>query len=276
VLKLEVAILDVSHGDFIYAVTPTGNNLVIDVGTGDVVPSIFLKTINEISELQISHPHAGHFDDIIDISKKTIKSFRCPSLVEFDDKVLGWRKNDKAKITALRELKARMKADNDAVKAGRGFSHTVYFADNIDYKDPNTASAVTLLAYKGVKLLFGGDLPASGWENLLEKQDFVSAVSGTNVFKVPLHGRQEGCCQALFDLKEFKPLLCIISDKSLDKDHKSTVATDWYSKRASGCRIVGYDSPRKVLSTRSDGSIFIKINDKGACWIYPNTRWRSD
>lgn len=275
-LKLEVGILDVSHGDFVYAVTPTGDNLVIDVGTGDVVPSIFLKTINEISELQISHPHTDHFDDIVGISKKTIKSFRCPSLVKFDDQVIGWKKSDKAKIAALRELKARIKADNAAVKAGRGFSHTVYFADNIDYKDPDTASAVTILAYKGVKLLFGGDLPASGWENLLKKSDFVSAVSGTNVFKVPLHGRQEGCCQALFDLKEFKPLLCIISDKSLEKDNKSTVAMDWYSKRASGCRIVGYDGPRKVLTTRSDGSIFIKINEKGSCWVYPNTRWRSD
>ncbi len=275
-LKLEVAILDVSQGDFVYAVTPTGENLVIDVGTGEVVPSIFLKNISEISELQISHPHADHFDDIIGISKKTIKSFRCPSLVKFDDKVIGRKKSDHVKIAALRELKGRIKADDDAVKAGRGFSHTVYFADNIDYKDPNTASAVTLLVYKGVKLLFGGDLPASGWENLLKKSDFVSAVSGTNVFKVPYHGRPEGCCQALFDLKEFKPLLCILSDKSLEKDGQSTVATDWYSKRASGCRIVGYDEPRKVLSTRSDGSIFIRINEKGTCWVYPNTRWRSD
>ncbi len=275
-LKLEVAILDVSQGDFVYAVTPTGDNLVIDVGTGDVVPSIFLKNINQISELQISHPHINHFDDILRISKKTIKSFRCPSLAKFDDKVIGRKKTDKAKIAALRELEARVTADNDAVKTGRGFSHTVYFADNIDDKDPNTASAVTILAYKGVKLLFGGDLPASGWENLLKKSDFVSAVSGTNVFKVPLHGRQEGCCQALFDLKEFKPLLCIISDKSLDNDNKSTVVTDWYAKRASGCRIVGYDGPRKVLSTRSDGSIFIKINEKGTCWVYPNTRWRND
>ncbi len=275
-MKLEVAILDVRHGDFVYAVTPTGENLVIDVGTGEVVPSVFLRNIREISELQISHPHANHFDDIIGISKKTIKSFRCPSLAEFDDTVIGRKKGDHVKIAALRELKERIKADDDAVRAGRGFSHTVYFADSIDPKDPNTASAVTILVYKGVKLLFGGDLPASGWENLLKKSDFVSAVSGTNVFKVPYHGRQEGCCQALFDLEEFKPLLCILSDKAVEKDSRSAVATDWYSKRTPGCRIVGYDEPRKILSTQSDGSIFIRINEKGACWIYPHTRWKSD
>ncbi len=275
-LKLEVAILAVSHGDFVYAVTPTGENLVIDVGTGEVIPSIFLKKIREISELQISHPHVDHFGDIIDISKKTIKSFRCPPLVKFDDDVIGPKKTDHAKIAALRELERRIQTDDDAVRAGRGFSHTVYFADNIDDKDPNTASAVTILVYKGVKLLFGGDLPASGWENLLKKSDFLSAVAGTNVFKVPSHGHPDGCCQALFDLKEFKPLLCILSDMSAQDEGRRPVATDWYSKRASGCRIVGYEGPRKVLSTRSDGSIFIRINEKGACWVYPNTRWKSD
>ncbi len=274
-MKLEVAILDVSQGDFVYAVTPIGENLVIDVGTGEVVPSLFLKNVSEISELQISHPHVNHFYDLISISKKNIKTFRCPSLAEFDDKVIGRKEDDHVKIAALREIKEKIRTDNDTIKARRGFSHTVYFPDNIDYKDPNTASAVTLLVYQGVKLLFGGDLPASGWENLLKKPDFVSAVSGTKVFKVPAHGRGEGCCQALFDLKEFKPLLCIISDKSLKKDEKSVIAMDWYSKRTSGCRIVGYNEPRRLLSTRSDGSIFIRINEKGTCWIYPNTRWRS-
>jgi len=54
---LRIGFLDVGHGDFIYATTPLGANLIIDVGTGDVVPSIFLSEISAISELQVSHPH---------------------------------------------------------------------------------------------------------------------------------------------------------------------------------------------------------------------------
>jgi beta-lactamase superfamily II metal-dependent hydrolase len=274
--SLKVAFLDVGHGDFAFSQTPLGDYLVIDMGTGDVVPSRFLSKVATISELQVSHPHTDHFDDIVEMSKKTISSFRCPNLDRFEDKVIGWRKNDKVKIAKLREMKSKIAANNGAVRSGSGFTHTVWFADNIDYKDPNTASAVTTLAYQGVKFLFGGDLPSAGWENLLQKANFVSAISGTSVFKVPHHGRKEGCCQALFDIQGFKPYLCVISDKPIEKDSKNTVATDWYSKRAAGCNVVGYEGKRSVLTTRSDGSIFVQVNEKGEWWIYPNTQWKND
>ena len=273
--KLKVAFLDVGHGDFAYAVTPYGHNLVIDVGTGDVMPSKFLATVKTIDELQISHPHTDHFDDIVAISKKSINSFRCPNLDKFADRVIGWKKNDKNKIAAIRKLKTSIATNNNAVRVGDGFSHTVWFPSDIDFENPNTASCVTTLTYKGVKILFGGDLPESGWKSLLRQQDFVSAISGTTIFKVPHHGRKEGCCQALFDLQNFKPKLCIISDKAIEKDNKNTVATDWYTKRASGCKVVGEVKPRSVLTTHSDHSIFIEIDDTG--WsVYRDTRWKKD
>lgn len=271
---LKVAFLDVGHGDFAYATTPLGSNLVIDVGSGNVVPSKILSEVSTISELQVSHPHTDHFDDIVEISKKTIKSFRCPPLDSFSDDVIGWRKRDKAKIQKLRELRKTISADDDAVPVGDGFSHTVWFPENINYKDPNTASAVTTLAYQGIKILFGGDLPASGWESLLENNKFVKAISGTTIFKVPHHGRKEGCCEALF--KAITPKLCVVSDKPLDKDNKNTASTDWYTARTTGCNIIGYQRKRKVLTTRADNSIFIKINDEGTWWVYPNTTWKDD
>lgn len=275
--KLKVSFLNVGHGDFIYAETPLNETLVIDLGTGDVVPSEFLRKVTNISELQISHPHTDHFDDIIAMSTKNITSFRCPNLSGFDDKVIGWKKHDRIKIAKLRELKNNKKSNNDAVKAGNGFQHTVWVPEEIDSNNPNTASLVTTLAYKGVKILFGGDLPSSGWESLLKKPGFISAISGTTIFKVPHHGRVDGCCQALFDLSDFNPNLCIISDKPLDKDNKNTVATGWYSSKLSlGCNVEGYSEKRKVLTTRSDKSIFIEVNDSGKWWVYPNTKWKNE
>ncbi|MCI5130687.1 MAG: hypothetical protein D3904_04025 [Candidatus Electrothrix sp. EH2] len=272
--SLKISFLDVGHGDFIYATTPLGDNLVIDVGSGGVVPSQFLSNVNVISELQISHPHTDHFDDIISMSRKTIKSFRCPSVAKFEDKTIGWKKSDNSKIAKLRQMKNNLSADDTAVAVGDGFGHSVWFPKNIDYNDPNTASAVTTLSYKGVKVLFGGDLPESGWKSLLENQKFVSAISGTTILKVPHHGRKEGCSEALFE--KISPMLCIISDKSLDKDNKNTVATNWYSTRTSGCNVVGGTEKRKVLSTRSDNSIFIKINENGEFWVHTNTQWKKD
>ena len=49
------------------------DNMVIDCG--DIVPSIFFNNKSEITELQITHPHTDHFDDIVDISSKTIHSY---------------------------------------------------------------------------------------------------------------------------------------------------------------------------------------------------------
>jgi competence protein ComEC len=110
-LNLKVAFLNVGHGDFAYAVSPFGDSLVIDVGSGDVVPSSFLSKVTTIAELQVSHPHTDHFDDIVAMSKKTIQSFRCPQLDKFADRVIGWRKSDRVKIAKLRELKSQIPAN---------------------------------------------------------------------------------------------------------------------------------------------------------------------
>ena len=269
--NLKISVLDVGHGDFIYAETPLRDNLVIDCGRNDIVPSSFLSNISSISELQISHPHTDHFDDIVAIAKKTIRSFRCPPLENFADNVIGWKKRDKVKIDKLRELKRTTSADNSAVRVGDGFGHTVWFSGEVNYDDPNTSSAVTTLSYQGFKMLFGGDLPESGWESLLEKDGFVRAIRNTKVFKVPHHGRREGCCESLFEA--ISPLLCIISDKPIEKDSENTAATDWYTLKSTGCNVVGSEKQRKVLTTRADGSIFISVNEKGTWSVYRNTRW---
>jgi competence protein ComEC len=271
--SLKISVLNVGHGDFIYAATPLGNKLVIDCGNdgGDVSPARFLSSISTIDELQISHPHTDHFGDIIALSRKNIRSFRCPSLEKFTDKVIGWRSQDAVKIAKLRSLKGSINADNAAVQCDANFEHLVYFPGDINYEDANTSSIITVLRYGSFKMLFGGDLPDSGWRNLLENGKFCSAIKGTNVLKVPHHGRYEGCSEELF--KYISPQLCIVSDKPIDDTNKNTVATDFYTKHSSGANIVGIDGKRKVLSTRNDGSIFIKVEDNGEWYVHRNTSW---
>lgn len=273
---LKISVLNVGHGDFIYAETPLGNNLVIDCGNdgGDVTPSRFLNGIPKIDELQISHPHTDHFGDIIKIGGKTINSFRCPPLKNFTDKVIGWRNSDQAIINKLRTLKNNIAPNDNAVSCGSNFSHLVYSPQNVDYTNANTASYVTILSYAGVKVLFGGDLPDDGWINLLENNNFKKAIMGVDIFKVPHHGRKEGCSEELF--KYISPKLCIISDKPIDETNKNTVATNWYTNRSSGANVIKSDGTsdiRKVVSTRNDGSIFIKIMDTGKWYVYLNTKW---
>ena len=144
---LKISVLDVGHGDFVYAVTPNGHTLVIDCGSGDIVPSKFLSKVTRIDELQISHPHEDHFTDICGLEGKTIKSFRSYQVAKFRDEQIAWRSRDKTKVAALRRLATKLRADNDAVAVGNGFGHCVFLPkeSDIDPNDPNTASMITYI-----------------------------------------------------------------------------------------------------------------------------------
>ena len=64
----------------------------------------------------------------------------------------------------------------------------------------NNHSLVTVISYAGTKLLIPGDNEESSWNELLENQDFVKAIKGTDVFVAPHHGRKAGFSANLFDL----------------------------------------------------------------------------
>jgi beta-lactamase superfamily II metal-dependent hydrolase len=264
--RLKISVLDVGHGDFIFAQSPHGHSLVIDCGSGTVIPSVFLRNVSTLDELQVSHPHTDHFYDLPALESKTIRSFRCPPPTLFDDGEMGWRSSDKPMIASLKRLASTHIPDNAAVSVGNGFDHTVWRAPQsaVDYDDPNTVSLVTTLSYGGFKMLFGGDLPTVGWEALLKDQNFVRAITGTTFFKVPHHGRAVGTCDALFEV--INPRTCVISDKPIDGTNENTVCTDWYRQRSLGCKLNNGET-RHVLTTRRDGSIHFQADELGQ-WCF--------
>ena len=277
--KLKISVLNVGHGDFISITSPHGEELIIDCGSGDktgeIKPHKFLEKITKIHELQISHPHTDHFDDIINIANKNILSFRCPSLDKFGNDTIGWKKQDKEKLEKLKELKDSIASNNEIVPFKNGFGHTVWPPTIIDPKRPNSASMITTVYYGSFKMLFGGDLQTDGWEELLKKDKFVNAIKGTTFFKVPHHGRESGCSEKLMEILKPTLRLCIISDKCLEKDNENTANTQWYSDRVDNGISFG-DTERKVLTTRNDGSIHIHADNKGKWTVWTNTTWKAD
>lgn len=276
-----MSILNVGHGDFYYCETPHNENMIIDCGQGDVVPSKFLSKVATISELQISHPHTDHFDDIIDISEKKINSFRCPDPNIFNDKAIGWKKSDAAKIKKIKDLYTTIPTNNNAIKVSSDFEHWIWYPKS-DSMDPNTSSIITLLGYKENKILMAGDLLAEGWEEMLKNEKFENAIKKTTVLKASHHGRENGFCSKLFDV--ISPKICIISDKSLDKDNENTSVAEKYNaavKKGGGglefFRISDGVSvgTRYVLTTRNDKSIFLRFSDNGL-YIRTNTSWIND
>jgi beta-lactamase superfamily II metal-dependent hydrolase len=278
---LKISVLDAGHGDFVYAVTPKGHTLVIDCGSGEVVPSKFLSQVTRIDELQISHPHEDHFTDVCAIAEKTIKSFRALGVELFRDETIAWRSKDKAKVAALRKLAATLKADNAAVAVGDGFSHCVYYPQrtDIDVDDPNTASLITTLSYGSFKMLFGGDQTEIGWKKLLGNPSVVSAVKGTTVYKVSHHGRLVGRSPELMKLISPTLRLCVISDKNIDSSNEETECVAWYRNHVAeeGVNVIkpdGGTENRRVLTTRKDGSVHIRADSSGIWWCYRGIGWK--
>lgn len=274
---LKISVLDVGHGDFVYAETPFGHRLVIDCGSGAIVPSAFLSKVPTLDELQISHPHTDHFTDLPALGVKNIKSFRCPRLNGFDDSEMGWKQSDKQAIAWLRHLAATRVADNLAVAVGYGFDHTVWAAPikSVDYSDPNTVSLVTILGYGSFKMLFGADLTTAGWKAHLENPNFRNSIKGTSLLKVSHHGRAVGTCDELFGIGGIYPTLSIISDKAVDDSNRNTICVDWYRQRSRGLQST-VDGLRHVLTTRRDGSIHIQANANGNWIVRTNCAWLNE
>lgn len=119
-------------------------------------------------------------------------------------------------------------------------------------------SLVVLVSYLGVKLLIPGDNEPTSWKKLLEQNDFRKAISGTNIFLAPHHGRESGCCTELFQAFSPKPDLVVVSDGRFC----DTSATDRYSKLATGWGVYNKKGERKdryCLTTRSDGVISVEV-----------------
>lgn len=125
------------------------------------------------------------------------------------------------------------------------------------FGDTNNSSVVTFFFYQTLGIVFPGDLEKTGWEAHLKNPEFVRCLERTNIFVASHHGRENGYCSEVF--AHCKPDIVVISDKSVEH---GTQEHSLYQPHASG--ILFGEERRKVLSTRSDGSMLL--------WTEPN-RW---
>ena len=86
----------------------------------------------------------------------------------------------------------------------------------------NNHSVVTVLEYSRIKVLIPGDNESASWEELLNRDDFVAAITGTHVLVASHHGRESGFHSPLFD--HFTPTITLISDgRTVDTSATSSV-----------------------------------------------------
>lgn len=179
----------------------------------------------------------------------------------------------------LREIKDEITEPIEAVikiidNAGEGitletpYEKRCFHLEQIDFPDEdidtNKLSQIVFVTFKDVRICIPGDLTSDAWEKILKKANVADYLKGTQIFVASHHGREDGFNENVF--KHCKPEVIILSDK--DIIHKTQEGqTQTYAGMVQGNGIVlngKTDKPRKVLTTRSDKHIWIRIEDNGA------------
>jgi hypothetical protein len=141
----------------------------------------------------------------------------------------------------------------------------------LPFTDTNNLSIPVFVGCCGFSILFGGDLEVEGWRRLLLNPNFRALLRNINVLVASHHGRDNGCCEELFDY--CYPDVVIFSD--YEHRYETQKTTGWYANRVRG--ILDKTDPtywfggnplRKVLTTRNDGSLKIDVRPDGKYTIY--------
>ncbi len=271
---LEVVFWDVQHGSAAFISTPAGKHIVVDLGTGSYEnsdatfsPLLHLKNkynINSLDAIIITHPHRDHLDDIGNFYDLSPFCIDRPNHLTHEDILSGNRREDSDILEKYFEIDNRynhptpdninpLKAPNNG-----GVDFQIFYPKDCATSNINNHSLVTIISYAESKLLIPGDNGEPSWNELLEREDFISAIKGTDVLVAPHHGRKSGFSSALFKHIGQKPYLTIISDGP----EGETSATDLYSQKTRGFTVYkrsGGTEERKCLTTRNDGVIVVKF-----------------
>jgi competence protein ComEC len=295
--ELKIWFLDVGHGDAAYCELPNGARMMIDCGCGeDHWPSTLLKKYDitqggkpvqipgddrryGIDNLVITHPHGDHLADIQRIRDEVGFFLFTGGYSEFVDKLKGedidFRRRGQTAaevfFEVIRHYKGTYEPAQDRIQNASPAcvvkkQRFIPFSEGMDL---NELSWFVSFSIGEQKILFCGDMTSAGIRKILASDKanaFANFVSGTTIFKIPHHGRENGCSEEMFNLFGAKPLACIASDEVLNERNEGTSSIDWYHRRTSDDPIPvnGAFESRRVFTTRKDKDIYLQINEEGS------------
>jgi len=259
---MEFTIFNVEHGFCGYLISDTNQVALLDCGHGkEFVPSRDLPKAgcNGIEKFFLSNFDQDHVSDLPKLREKLpIQVFHRNRSIP-DDK-LKTIKLDAGPLTP--QMKEALKLNSDYIHEVSdppdfgAVEFSTYRNKYPDFEDTNNLSLVTVISYKGLSIIYPGDIEKNGWETLLENRSLRQDLEDVNIFIASHHGRENGYNEKIFDF--CTPDICVISDK--EKVHETQ--KDLYAKHANGVKWDNGDT-RYVLTTRSDGHLHISSQGSG-------------
>jgi len=145
------------------------------------------------------------------------------------------------------------------------FTKHCYYLHKSDFPntaiDTNKLSQLVFVTYNGTRICIPGDLTTPAWEKHLLNNNVHILLRGTDILIAPHHGREDGYNEKIFNY--CKPECIILSDTFIKHDTQQGM-TQLYASKVNGNGIFFNDNtqnPRKTLTTRSDGHLWIRIED---------------
>jgi hypothetical protein len=249
-------------------------SLMVDVGhTDSVNPVDFLLGKNffhknglglELGNLTITNYDHDHYSNLHYLkSKVKIRTTRFPkNLTPEEIDALKPVKTDA--LAALLDI--RKTYTSSASDHNPPYEKTVFCLNKDEFEKENVStnelSQMVFVKYNGTTICLSGDLEKDSWEIILKKTAVQNLLKSTDVFIAGHHGRINGYHEDIF--KYCTPECIIMSDKEIIHGTQENTSS-LYGKHISGegIDLVGNQNKRKVLTTRNDGNIWIRIETNG-------------
>ncbi len=226
--------------------------------TNDDPPKHILKN------LVITNYEQHHFSGLPYLrSKVKIETSRLPNNISPEE-----IKTIKDKITEPIKEIIRLKNDHaQSVTLDTPYVINTFHLNQSDFPneeiDTNKLSQVVFVTYKGTCICIPGDLTSPAWEKHLINKKVQDKLKETQIFVASHHGRDDGFNENVF--KYCWPEVIILSDRDIaHKTQDGQIQT--YAGKVEGNGIVFNSDARnlrKTLETRSDGHLWILIEENG-------------
>jgi hypothetical protein len=269
---LDICVFNVGLGQCIF-LYPSENNAeysaLIDCGSSeDFNPVNFIRKylpINNsyptLKSLILTNYDEDHFSGVIDLKRKvTIETICFPKNLTSQE-IRETKTQETDSLNTMLELKDKYTWDvPEWLPPYAKYTYSLN-KSNLENWNTNNLSMLIFIEYSGFVMCVPGDLEQKGWEQILKKTEVSNMLQKTRLFIASHHGRNNGYCPDVFDLCKCKPECVIISDEFLQYDTQNSMSAK-YSKHVENG--ISFNSvTRKVLTTRNDGHILVKVDNSG-------------
>ena len=215
--EFSINMLDIGQGDCFVVndgnndiyISDCGSTTVQNVGKTRLLPFLKSKGWGKVDTIFISHMDKDHVNGVNDLLK-------CAEITIGRIIISASYKSDKLNCAELEELKELakmrdiklfyMKKGDEIVGKDISF-RCIYPTGEEDIKDQNEASIVMRMDYKGLSMLFTGDIAGSTEEKIIDSSD--ENILDCDILKVCHHGSKNSSTDDF--LKKVSPKLYLIS-----------------------------------------------------------------